>query len=372
MAMPRSVSPALISPAPMASTAILPSSEMRSPIHSDSAVLGLGWTQLSGSASQIAVYPASTDGSFWALSTQPSGPDKYIWHYSGGTWTNISGLASSLAAKSQGILLAVNSGGGTYVWSGSFWTPMGGGASSVAAASDNTSYVTSNSGPGDRPIWHNSGGSWSQVPGMGVAVVASWDTGTYAGSTGTIKPNGIYILNSAGDIWYENTDRTFAQIYGSASGIAPTVSGGVFVTGYPADAGGGSIYYNDLSASGWNQFPGLAVSIGADTQHVYAVSASGGVYVSTTVITFSPPSLSFTAVGSAYAQSTTVSENGYAGAFSLTSQCSGIATVAPAAQANTFTVTPQSPGTCTMTATDQRGASATLNVQVTTTTVTGQ
>ena len=372
MAMPRSVSPGLISPAPMASTAILPSSAMQSPVHSDSAVLGLGWTQLPGSASQIAVNPATTDGSFWALSTLPSGPDKYIWHYSGGTWTNISGLASALATKSNGLLYAVNSAGGTYAWSGSFWSAMGGGASAVAAASDNTVYVISNGPAGDKPIWHNSGGAWSQVPGMGVALAASWDPATYAGTAGMIKPNGIYILTSSGSIWYENADQTFAQIAGSATGIAPTINGGVFVMGYPGGSNGSNIYYDDLSAPGWNQFPGLAVSIGADAQHVYAVSASGGIYVSSTVVTVSPSSLSFAAVGSAYAQPFSVSENGYSGSFSITSQCSGIASFAPASQPNSFIVTPQSPGSCTMTASDQRGATATLNVLVTTTTVTGQ
>jgi hypothetical protein len=42
----------------------------------------LNWSQLSGSASSLTIAP---DGSLWALSTQPSGANKYIWHYVAGT-----------------------------------------------------------------------------------------------------------------------------------------------------------------------------------------------------------------------------------------------------------------------------------------------
>ena len=101
---PQSVSPARIPPAPMAKTAILPSSAMRSPITTLSAIQGLNWTQIPGAASAIA---ASPDGSLWALSTGPSGPDKYIWHYSNGSWTNITGLAQYITVAPNGTLYAI-------------------------------------------------------------------------------------------------------------------------------------------------------------------------------------------------------------------------------------------------------------------------
>src|SRR5665213_2336632 len=86
---PQSVSPGSIAPAPMAHTAILPASLMA--VKPQSAIQGTSWTQIPGAASYAAAAP---DGSLWVLSTLPSGPDKYIWHYVSGTWTNISGEAS--------------------------------------------------------------------------------------------------------------------------------------------------------------------------------------------------------------------------------------------------------------------------------------
>ncbi|HEY5258372.1 MAG TPA: hypothetical protein VIJ12_08335, partial [Candidatus Baltobacteraceae bacterium] len=109
MSMPRSASPALIKAAPMAKTAILPSSVMN--VRPQSAVQGLNWTQIPGAASSAAAAP---DGSLWVLSNAPAGADKYIWHYASGSWTNISGLASQLAVAPNGTLYAINSGGGTY------------------------------------------------------------------------------------------------------------------------------------------------------------------------------------------------------------------------------------------------------------------
>lgn len=276
LATPASISPGSIRPAPMAKTPILPASAMRSP-HVLSALQGLNWSQIPGSASAAA---ASSDGSLWALSTQPAGPDKYIWHYAGGSWTNISGLAAQISVAPNGTLYAVNSGGGTYAYSSGSWTALGGGAGGITAASDGSIYVLSNGGSGaDRPIWRNAGGNWSQVPGSGVALAASWDTGTYSGSPGTIKPGGLYILNSAGSIYYENTDSTFARLPGAASAIAP-ISGGVFVLGYPANANGNVIYYYDLGAGSWSAQPGAAVNIAAAGTNLYALGSSGAIYTS--------------------------------------------------------------------------------------------
>ena len=287
MLTPHSVSPALIAPAPMARTAILPASAMESPVHPQMAILGLNWAQIPGSASQVA---ASPDGSLWALSTLPSGADKYIWHYVSGAWTNISGMAAYLAVAPNGTLYAVNSGGGTYAYSGT-WTALGGGASGITAASDGSIYVLTNGGSSaDKAIWHNVSGSWSQVPGSGVTLGASWDTGgPFAGVNGTIKAGGFYILNSIGAIWYENTDGTFAQLPGAASAIAPTVIGGVFVLGYPANSGGNAIYYYDFNTSAWNTQSGTGVSIATNTSKLYVVSSSSAIY--STAIATAPQTL---------------------------------------------------------------------------------
>lgn len=273
---PKSVSPGAIAPAPMAKTSILSTSVMS--VKPQSAVQGQNWTQLPGSAAYVAAAP---DGSLWALSTSPAGPDKYIWHYANGSWTNISGLASRLSAAPNGTLYAINSGGGTYAYSNGSWTALGGGASDITAASDGSIYVLSNGNAAgsDQAIWHYTNG-WTQVPGSGVHIAASLDPGTYSIPGGTVGPNGLYILNSIGSIYYENAGGSFVQLPANASAIAPTGIGGVFVLGYPADPNGNSIYYYNLGTAGWTAQSGSGTGISADSTHVYVISSSGGIYYS--------------------------------------------------------------------------------------------
>ncbi|MHB8147439.1 MAG: virginiamycin B lyase family protein [Vulcanimicrobiaceae bacterium] len=276
--MPKSVSPALIKVAPMAQTAMQPRSAMHSPPSTAIDIKGLNWTQIPGAASQVAVAP---DGSIWALSTQPSGSDKYIWNYAGGTWTNIAGLASQLAVGPNGILYAINSGGGTYAYDGINWTALGGGASGIAAAADGSIYVLSNGGAGpDRAIWHNVNGTWSQVPGSGVSLEGSFDTSSYVTPGGTVSAGGLYIVNSQGSIYYENPGGGFAQLPANASALAPATVGGVFALGYPANAGGNTIYYYNLTTPGWSTQSGAGVSMSSGAGELYVVGASGAIYSS--------------------------------------------------------------------------------------------
>jgi len=271
---PKSVSPALIKPAPMAKTAILPASDMASK-HPAGQIQPLGWSQISGAATQVA---AAADGSIWVLSTGPAGPDKNIWHYTGGTWTNVGGLASQIAIAPNGTLYAINSGGGTYAYSGGTWTGLGGGASWITAAADNSIYVLTNGSTGDRAIWHNVAGTWSQSPGSGVALYGSTDSGTYSVNGQTVSPGGFYVLNSIGAIYYANTDGSFAQLPGSASSIASTTYGGTFALGFPTDPNGNSLYYYDLSNGSWSVPGGSGVSISSSAGMLYVVAASGGIF----------------------------------------------------------------------------------------------
>jgi hypothetical protein len=273
---PKSVSPGSITPAPMAHTAILPASLMD--VKPQSAILGASWTQIPGAASYAAAAP---DGSLWVLSTAPTGPDKYIWHYVSGTWTNISGLATRLSVAPNGTLFAINSGGGTFSYSGGTWTVLGGGASDITAASDGSIYVLSNgnSAGSDQAIWHYTT-SWTQVAGSGVRIATSWDPNSFVLSNGTVSPGGLYILNSIGSIYYENANNSFVQLPGSASAIAPTTIGGVFVLGYPTNSSGNVIYYFDLNAQGWSAQSGAGVSISTDSTKLYAIGSSGGIYSS--------------------------------------------------------------------------------------------
>lgn len=276
--MPQSVSPALIAPAPMAKTAILPAGTMS--VKPQSTIIGPTWTQIPGSASSAAADPY---GTLWVLSDQPSGPDKHIWHYSNGSWTNISGLASRLAVSpADGTLYALNSGGGTYHYSNGSWTALGGGATDISVAVDGSFYVLSNGNVlgSDQAIWHFANSFWAQVPGAGVKIAAPLDIQSYTLSSGAISGFGLYILNSIGNIYYENSNNSFVQLPGSASTVAPTTNGGIFVLGYPASSSGNSPYYFDLSAPGWSGLSGLGVSLSADGTHLYAVSSTGAIYVS--------------------------------------------------------------------------------------------
>ena len=290
--MPQSTSPALIPPAPMAKTAILPASAMN--IRPLAAIQNANWTAIPGTGSSAA---ASPDGSLWVLSDQPSGADKYIWHYANGAWTNISGLASKLSVAPNGTLYVINSLGAAYSYNGTSWTALGGGCTDITAASDGSIYVLSNgnSAGSDQAIWQYTT-SWAQIPGSGVRLAASWDPNSYTIPAGTISAGGLYVVNSIGSIWYKNPNNSYVLFPGSASAIAPTTIGGVFVLGYPADSSGNTIFYYNLNAPGWSAQSGSGVSISTDSTHLYVIGSSGGIYstpvkpTSGTIVSYPVPS----------------------------------------------------------------------------------
>ncbi len=289
---PQSVSPGSIPVAPMAPTAILPASAMN--VRPQAAIQGANWTQISGTASYAAAAP---DGSLWVLSNQPSGADKYIWHYVNGTWTNISGLASKLSVAPNGTLYAINSVGGAYSYSGGTWTSLGGGCSDITAAADGSFYVLSNGNTAgsDQAVWQYTT-SWTQAPGSGIRIAASWDPNSYTIPSGTVSAGGLYIINSIGSIWYKNPNNSYVQFPASASAVAPTTIGGVFALGYPANGSGNAIYYYNLSTPGWNAQSGSGVSISTDSTHLYVIGSSGGIYsspvrpTSGTIVSYPVPS----------------------------------------------------------------------------------
>lgn len=345
----------------MAKTSVLPASAMRSPASTKADITGLNFSQIPGAATQVS---AAADGSLWVLSTQPSGSDKYIYHYVGGTWTNLPGLATHLAAGANGDLYAINSSGGTYLYHAGSWTGLGGGASAITAAADGSVYVASNNGPGpDQPIWHYTT-SWQQAPGMGALLAASIDTGSYTTPGGPVNPNGMYVVNSIGGIYYLN-GSVYSTFLGAASSIAPTANAGFFVLAYPTNSGGNPIYYYDLKSPGWSAFGGAGVSISAGPSALFVVGASGAIYTAplSTPITLSPTVLNFSAVQQT--QTFTASEPGYAGTFSASSSDTTIATVTPATgSTGSFTVKAIAPGTASITVHDLNSGTASLNASL--------
>jgi len=276
---PKSVSPGSIAAPPMARTPILPASAMQSPpseITTKSAIQNMSYTQIPGSASYAAAAP---DGSLWVLSNQPAGPDKFIWHYVNGSWTNISGMAMRISVAPDGTLYAINSAGGAYSYSGGIWTAFGGGCRDLTAAADGTLYVISNGGGADGAIWHYASGAWTQQPGSGNRLAASWDTRTYSNPAGTITPGGFYVINSLGSIYYLGASG-YIQLPGGGSAIAP-MNGGLFVLGYPSDPNGNALYYYDLDTPGWSAKGGTGVSISTNGSTLYVIGASSAIYAST-------------------------------------------------------------------------------------------
>jgi hypothetical protein len=85
-----------------------------------------------------------------------------------------------------------------------------------------------------------------------------------------------------------------------------------------------------------------------------------------------PASFSFLATGQANAQTLTVSEPNYSGAFTVdSSSCAGVATVGTP-QNNVYTVTPVAAGTCNAIITDPNNGRSAVQIQVTTTGIVGQ
>jgi hypothetical protein len=273
---PQSTSPGAIVPPPMVQTSILPSSAMtsRTPAGVN---IPLNWTQIPGSASHVT---AALDGSLWVLSDGPAGPDKNIWHYSGGNWTNVGGLAKKISVAPNGTLYVLNSAGSIYAYAGGTWTPIAGGGSDITVLADNSIVVVSDTGPADKGIWHlPDGGSWTQFPGGGVAVHANKDGNTYAvaGQANRIIPGGFYVINSIGSIYYMNTDSVLLQLPANASNVASAV-GGVFALSYPANAGGNGIYFYDFAGQSWVQQSGTAIDLSFNAGDLFVLSGAGGIY----------------------------------------------------------------------------------------------
>ena len=269
-----SVSPALIAAPPMVHTPLQTARAMTSLRRPSSDITPVGFTQLPGAGVFVA---ASQDGSVWVLSTQGSGPDRPIFHYVNGTWTNVPGAAMRLAVGPDNTLWAVNSAGGIYSYKNGAWSTIAGGANDIAVGADGSVYVIS-SVTGNQygnGIWHYAGGTWTQLPGSGVRIASSWDAGTY---NYNVAPGGFYIINAQQSIFYYNTSTGFTQIPGAAVQLAPTTNGGLFVLGTPPSSNGTQVYYNNLATGTWTQQNGLGTTIATNSTNLYVTGAAGGIY----------------------------------------------------------------------------------------------
>jgi len=273
---PKSISPGTIVPPPMAlvkSSSLQPGGSRRI----RSAIRDPRWTLLTGGATRVA--PAG-DGSFWVLSPDgPNSSDKYIYHFVNGAWIEISGAATRIAPGFNGTLWAVNSQGGIYHYDGA-WTTIAGGAKDIAAdvaSAASHIFVITNT-PGDAGIWEFNGiysGGWKQLPGGGTTIAADADLHVH----GSLTPGPFYVTNSFGEVYkanraYYGATLDYTKIAPTASRIAPTTNGGLFLLGFPVSPRERPITYYDLDTGTGTQLPGgaAAIDIAADGSTLYAIS----------------------------------------------------------------------------------------------------
>jgi len=87
------------------------------------------------------------------------------------------------------------------------------------------------------------------------------------------------------------------------------------------------------------------------------------------VLTVSPATVSLGGTGATFAQAVSVVETNYAGSFSESNTCTGVATISPSSAsgpAATFTVTGSAVGTCAATISAQNSQHVTIDITVTT------
>ena len=227
------------------------------------------WTQLTGAAVSGAAGP---DGSLYVIANAYGGPGgNTIWHDVAGTWTQLPGAAVRLAVAPDGMLWALAATGAIYTYKDGSWSTITGEASDISIGADGSVYAVSNAygGIGGNTLWHYAGGNWTQLPGAGVRIAASWDT---AGA--------FYVTTSEGQIFsYNPATASYTLLTGAALQVVPTASGGLFALG-DDHAVNHTIWYFDLSSGQWTQEPGGAVSLTANRTTLFAISADGGIYAS--------------------------------------------------------------------------------------------
>ncbi len=235
----------------------------------------LTYTQLSGLASQATI---AADGSLWVLSTSPTGPAKYIYHYVNGTWTNLPGLATRLALGPDSTPWVIGASGSIYHYSNGVFQQYGGSASEITLDTAGRVYVLASGTGADRPIFYlvsTSGTSYQQIAGA-AAHIAAADRFYASTSTGAIYESPLVTATSS--------SASYTACPGAASRVVP-LAGGIFLAlGFPLDTVNGSAVYQftpsaATCASGtYAGVGGAGIDFSATTSTFIALSASGGIY----------------------------------------------------------------------------------------------
>jgi len=257
---------------PESAAVAMTASSARNP---QSELLGNAWTQLSSGISYVA---ASPDGTVWGISNSSfNGPDGLVLHYVSGTWYYYPNTyASRVAVGLDSTAYIQQNNGNVWVLKNGLWSIVGCCALDVSVAADGSLYAVALANDG---LYHYASGVLTQLPGVGVRIVGSWDTGTYPNG---VNPGGYYVVNAQGSLYYYSPGVGYLLFQGSLYQVAPTGNGGMFGTGLAADSNGNhQVYYYDLRAqTGWVQQPGGAASISAISTTVDIADGLGIVYSS--------------------------------------------------------------------------------------------
>jgi len=191
------------------------------------------WTNIPGAAMRLSVAP---NGTLWVINSAGG-----IYAYDG-SWSTIAGGASDITVGADGSVYVIsNQGNGTYgrgIWhySGGSWTQMPGAAVHIAASWDTGTYP-GKIAPGGFWVTNFLGGiyyynpvsGFNQIPG-GVGQVAPTKSGGLFALGYVVNPDGsypIYYNNLATGAWTQEpgaatsiaTDGTYVYVTGAAGGI---------------------------------------------------------------------------------------------------------------------------------------------------------
>lgn len=173
---------------------------------------GAAWTKVPGGAVRIAV---AHDGRAWVVNDM-----RQIYRFNGTFFQPMIGAATDIGAGSDGTVWAVGTdpqpgGFGIYRFDGAAWTKIPGGAVRVAVGPDGFATVTNNL----RQIYRFNGSSFQLMPGLAVDIGIGADGSAWAVGADA-EPGGYAIYRWSG---------RWTRVHGGATNIAVDPAGRAWV-----------------------------------------------------------------------------------------------------------------------------------------------
>jgi hypothetical protein len=189
---------------------------------------------------------ASGGGAVWALGMGKAPGGRPIFHWTGSTWTQVSGGAVTIAVGPDGFPWVTTSTHGIYRWTGSGWEPKPGLATCIGVGADGSVWALGiNRVAGGYGIFYWTGSTWEPVSGGAVTIA--------------VGPDGFPWVTTSTDGIYHWTGSGWTLYPGAATNIAVGANGAVWVIGVGPAPGGRAIFR--WTGTGWASVTGGAVSI---------------------------------------------------------------------------------------------------------------